>query len=341
MRHRGIMLVAACVLALVVSGCGSTSKPVAIAGTVTPTPTSVPATTLPPAQLGKFITTGRGPVPPAKNAWFGAYADPYNQTAAQKVAALQSFQQVAGRAAVIVHSFHPWGDAIPSEFDYDIVKDHQIDLLSWAGTDTRSIESGVYDAQIRRTAQAIKTMDAPILLRFRWEMDRPNLAASVHSAADYIAAWKRVRSIFTQVGATNAGFVWCPLATGFASGVAQQYYPGDDQVDWICADVYPGPAMPSFANIMAPVMQFASQHHRPVMIGELGVTPTATRGQWFSQVRAVIAAQPQIKAMVYFYSAHRSQPNHNYTFVGDPSDLSAFRALIDSPALSAPPPDSP
>ena len=41
-------------------------------------------------------------------------------------------------------------------------------------------------------------------------------------------------------GATNVGWVWCPLATGFTDGRAQKYYPGDDQVDWLCADVYPG-----------------------------------------------------------------------------------------------------
>jgi len=249
-------------------------------------------------------------------------------------------QQLIGRKPVIVHSFHPWGDEIPDQFDFQVVRDGEVDMLSWAGTDTRSITSGVYDDQIRHVATAIKALGAPVLLRFRWEMDRPNLAAVVHSPADFIAAWKHVRAIFTAVGATNAGFVWCPLSTGFANGTAQRYYPGDDQVDWICTDVYPGRAMTSFATMMAPVMQFARMHDRPVMIGEFGVAQQSgsARAQWFSGMQSVLAAQPQIKAVVYFYSAHRSQPNHDYTLGADPGDLAAFKSLVDGVELSAAPP---
>ena len=340
MRHRGILIIAGCALTLVVSACSATSKPVTIKTSVVSSSTPAVVGSVPPGKSGPYPTTGRGPVPPAKDAWFGALADPYNTTAPQEVLALNNFEQLVGRQVVIAHSFHPWSDTVPSAFDYDIVHNGQIDLLSWAGTDTRSIESGVYDAKIRATAEAIKSMGAPILLRFRWEMDRPNLAAVIHSSADFIGAWKRVRSIFTQVGATNAGFVWCPTQTGFANGSAAQYYPGDDQVDWICADVYPGQSMPSFASMMAPVLQFARQHDRPLMIGEVGVTqqPNDARATWFAQMKTVLAEQPQIKAVVYFYNTHRSLAGHDYTFSSDPADLAAFKALIDSPELSAPPP---
>lgn len=93
-------------------------------------------------------------------------------------------------------------------------------------------------------------------------MDRPNLTQSVHSPEDYVAAWKRIRGIFTEVGATNAGFVWCPHVQGFVDEKrnAAAYYPGDDQVDWLCTDVYPGKEFDGFAEQMDTFMAFAAKH---------------------------------------------------------------------------------
>ncbi|HEY7173378.1 MAG TPA: beta-mannanase, partial [Micromonosporaceae bacterium] len=200
------------------------------------------------------------------------------------------------------------------------------------------LSSGVYDATLKRAADAMRDMGGPILLRFRWEMDRPNLAAVIHSPAAYIAAWKHVRAIFTAAHATNVAFVWCPLATGFATGAAQQYYPGDDQVDWLCADVYPGDAMTSFSQLMAPVMQFAAQHKRPLVIGEFGVEPQPNnaRANWFTAMAADIKQQPQIKAVVYFSANKRSKPFRNYTLGAQPADLAAFKAFANDPYFQSP-----
>jgi hypothetical protein len=302
------------------------------------TPTPVLTDTLTPAPVGAaYVTTGRGPNPPDKGAWLGAYADPYNQSSVEKQKAIDDFETLIGRKLAIVHSFHPWTDDVPSAYDLQIVQNGQLDLLSWAGTDTVSMADGTYDATIIRTADSLRDMHVPILLRFRWEMDRPNLQTVVHSPEAYIAAWKHVRSIFTTAGAKNVGFVWCPLATGFATGNAQQYYPGDDQVDWLCTDVYPTDQMTTFSAMMAPVMQFASQHPRPMIIGEFGVEaqPQDTRAAWFTAMASDIKQQPQIKAVVYFNSNHRSKPIHNYTMKDTPADLSAFKAFANDPYFSA------
>jgi beta-mannanase len=296
-----------------------------------PRPTPTITGSLAPGTTGPFTTTGRGPVPPTSGAWFGVYAAPYNHTAAEKIKALDTFQTVIGRKVAIVHSFHPWSDAVPSDIDSRIIANGQIDLLSWAGTDTLSIASGAYDNLIEHTAVAIKNLGAPILLRFRWEMDRPNLASTVHSPEAYIAAWKHVRAIFTEEGATNAGFVWCPLATGFANGSAQQYYPGDDQVDWICADVYPPTPTTTFASMMAPVMQFAAKHPRPVIVGEFGVDPAPgdEQADWYDGMAQALQTQPQIKAVVYFSSGDLA-----FTANSTSKDFSAFRSLAQSRYLS-------
>ena len=104
-------------------------------------------------------------------------------------------------------------------------------------------------------------------------MDRPNLRAVVGTPAEFIAAWKHVRAIFAQQHVRNVAWVWCPTAKGFVpGGNAAAYYPGNDEVDWVCADAYPGfGPYRSFADTVQPFLSWASHHPKPVMIGEYGV----------------------------------------------------------------------
>src|SRR4029450_4449018 len=79
-------------------------------------------------------------------------------------------------------------------------------------------------------ARRIRALRRPILLRFRWEMDRPNLRATMWSAEDFVAAWRHVRRIFAQERVRNVSWVWCPTAEGFERGEAPDFYPGDADV---------------------------------------------------------------------------------------------------------------
>jgi hypothetical protein len=333
---------AASLLALVVIGSAAACSSPA------PLPLSLPSVSQPPASIdpspnlaagvaGPFKTTGRGPAVPKTDAWLGAFVGSTDQTATGKTAAVTGFQDLIGRQLAVVHSFHPWGSTFPSPFDRQIVSNGQIDLVSWAGTNTRSIAQGVYDGQLKSFAQSVRNFGTPILLRFRWEMDRPNLAETVGSGADYVAAWKHVRQIFTDAGATNAGWVWCPTSDAFANGTADSYYPGDDQVDWLCTDVYPNNTDLSFAAIMAPVLQFAAKHPQPLLIGEMGVETTAPDGAaWLAKVAPVLASQPQVKAVIYFSNATTTKPIYDTTVGESPQTLAAFQAMAAAKALSAP-----
>jgi hypothetical protein len=336
--RRAAVALLALALAAGVAACDSSAPPpLAIPSTSPPPAVIDPSPNLPPGQPGPFKTTGRGPSVPKSGAWFGAFAGSTDQTVNGKVAAIDQFQSAIGRQLAIVHSFHPWGSDFPSEFDKAIAANGQLDLVSWSGTNAKSIMTGAYDSQIRSFAEAVRAFDRPILLRFRWEMDRPNLALTVGSPADYIAAWKHVRQIFTDVGATNAGWVWCPTSNAFANGTADSYYPGDDQVDWICTDVYPNDSTLSFAAIMAPVLKFASAHPRPLIIGELGVeTDTPSDSTWLANVAPVLATQPQIKAVVYFSNATTTKPFYDTTIGSSQARLAAFQAMASNSVLEAP-----
>jgi hypothetical protein len=291
------------------------------------------------------VDTVRGPTPPAQGVWLGAWVKPDWSTPEGRAAAFAGFEDQLGAQLPIAHNFQDWSDEFPGAQEKALLAKSDVLMISWSGTDTRSIVQGSYDANIRHRAQAIKDSGLQVLLRFRWEMDRPNLAASVHSPEDYVAAWKHVRRIFSEVGATNAGWVWCPHVTGFVESErnAAAYYPGDDQVEWMCADVYAGKDFLSFGGQMDSFLAFAQSHDKPIIVGEYGVTEPGTPGQraaWMREVRTYVKAHPQVKALVYFAAKQDRKPVYDSTFTNDPDGLAAFREMASDPYFQAPPPET-
>jgi len=324
-----VLLMAACTVP------GASGRPTA----------SRPPTTLPPVSPGHSpdVTTTRGPQPPESGAWLGAWVRPQRATPAGRAEAFSAFEQRIGNQLRIAHMYHDWDNEVLGPADHALADQADLLLLSWAGTDTRSMALGTYDPLIRQTAERIKEYGRPVLLRFRWEMDRPNLAASVHSPADYIAAWRHTRGIFTEVGAMNAGWVWCPHVLGFneAERNAVAYYPGDDEVDWLCTDVYPGPDFASYSGLMNAFMAFASKHPRPIIIGEFAVQSTvepAQRAAWLREVRTHTLNHPQVRALVYFAVKQDKGPLFDTTFADDPAGLAAFQELAADSYFNSPPP---
>jgi hypothetical protein len=289
------------------------------------------------------VATQRGPKPPETGAWLGAWVRPAWSTPDGRAGAFTDFERAVGAQLPIVHMFRDGADEFPAAPETALLREADMLLLSWAGTDTRSIAQGTYDAEIRRRAEGIKALRVPLFLRFRWEMDRPNLAATVHSPEDYIAAWKRTRQIFTEVGATNAAFVWCPHVEGFVESArrAADYYPGDDQVEWLCVDVYSAPDNMAFGAQMDTFRPFAEQHAKPIMVAEFGAVTGNGSGQrnaWVREARTYTKAHPQIKALVWFNAKMDRKPFFDTGFTVDTDGLDGLRELAADPYFQAPPP---
>jgi hypothetical protein len=210
-------------------------------------------------------------------------------------------------------------------------------MLSWAGGDTRSITLGRHDGLIRQRARDVRAFGKPVLLRFRWEMDRPGLRASMWTPEDYVAAWKHVRDLFAAEGATNASWVWCPTVEGFAGGYAQAFYPGDELVDWVCADVYAGTKFVGMGELIDPFLRWSAGHPaKPVMIGEFGIARVwgaEQRASWLRDAAAVFKANPQIRAVMYFESdpTDNKGANQQFQLSDDPTALAAFQELAREP----------
>jgi hypothetical protein len=329
-RLRGTWLAAAAAVLIAVV----TVLVVLLPGTSGHHPAPRPAGTVsPPPSAGP---PSAGPATPAQGVYFGAWVSPtvyaptvYTQRA--RILAVDALQRQIGRRLDIVHIYLTQNAQFPTSSDLAFVNQGSTLLVSWALNDSRAIAAGQYDGLIKQRAQEIKEIGKPVFLEWRWEMNRPNLQAEVGSPADYIAAWKHIRDVFAGQHVTNVAWVWCPTAKGFTDGTAGAYYPGDSEVDWICADVYP-PAGPlnSFSDLARPFLNWAAQHAKPVMIGEYGVWldySPQERAQWLRDAARTVAADRQIKALVYF-DGPGQEPQSSTVLSG--VALQAFRGIADA-----------
>jgi hypothetical protein len=280
------------------------------------------------------------PKVPKQGAYIGAWVQPTPYSQPGRVTAVRAFETSIGRPLDIVGLYRKVNDPFPTQSD-KILAEQAILQLSWASPDILEVVDGKHDDLIRAKAVAVRNFGKPVLLRWRWEMDRPNLESVVHEPADFIRAWQRVHRIFDQAGATNVGWIWCPTAQGFSTGRAQQYYPGDNQVDWVCADVYPEKAWVKggyepFEALADPFVSWAAKHGKPVIIGEYGVAESygPRRADWLKAMTEYVRSHPQIKALVYYAESRPESPAYyRFHLKGDPAALAALSATAADPGF--------
>jgi len=229
---------------------------------------------------------------------------------AERAPRFEQLEADAGRQLDIGHVFHSWDTAIPTVDDLFHLEAGRILMISWNGTDTIEIQNGQHDEWITQQATAVRDLGEPVMMRWLWEMDGRRRVEWVHSAEEFVGAWLHVRSIFDEVGATNAEFVWCPNEFLFwEGGDPDPWYPGDDHVDWICADGYnwadsvDSPEWVDFNDIFGDFIEWAEPRNKPIVIGETGSNEgeAGAKADWFRNLPSILENDlPQIDAVVYF-----------------------------------------
>ncbi len=286
-------------------------------------------------------TASDKPAVPATGSYFGMWINPVgDQTKAAVQAKWAEREAAMGRTADIAHSFYPFSTSFPSWRETWHLQHGRTPMISWNGTYSSDVNRGDHDDLIRTRAQGVKALGAPVFLRYFWEPEGSKKVAMAESPAAYIEQFRRVHRIFAQEGVTNAAWVWCPTSWGFKAGTAQPYYPGDDVVDWICADGYNfGPTKPSntwseWTTIYDAFYAFGQAHGKPLMAGEYGSVERypGEKAAWFRSARNQIKAMPGIKAVVYFDCLrYEDSVWHDWRPDTSPDSWTAFTELAQDP----------
>ena len=288
-------------------------------------PSTTTTTTAPPRQ----VVTG---------VLLGASTSPEVRGLANEKLAVEGLEARLGRTLDIDHNFYTWDEPFPGEIERWDLEGGRVPMISWngRGVTTSAIAAGRYDGLIRQRARDTKALREPVLIRWFWEMDGNKKADFAGTPEEYVAAWQRIVTTFRNEGADNVRWVWCPNASAFNDGKAQQFYPGEDFVDWTCADGYnwaPGRAgdgWESFEDIFGGFYAWASLHDKPIMVGEFGVQERnpGDKAKWINDTRQTIKKDfPLIRAIVYFHA----NKDYDWRLTTSDSAVNAFRQLAHDP----------
>ena len=290
-----------------------------------------------PTPASRSVTVDPPPPPsirdallaPLSGAWFGVHAQAADFSQAGNQAAVGEIEAALGRKVAIDHYYEPWPNVFPGwreQWDFD---NGRIPMISWGKYYADQIAAGTQDAYIAARADGIKALGRPVFIRWFWEMDGTRNAAYAQSPANFIAAWQHIHDLFVARGATNVAWVWCPNASAFKTGNAQTYYPGDNYVDWICADgynFYPDSAYRYVDEIYKSFYAWGAQRPKPLMMGEWGAQPTlpGERAGWLDRARRTLENDyPRILAEVYFHS----YKVHDWRILPEADTLDVWRQM--------------
>ncbi len=303
-------------------------------------------------QKGKVAssqTTGR-------KIYFGFAFETRSQTRVKEV------EGQIGRKFDLLMTYVQWGNPQNSKIDTNFfsvfTSENKVPIITWepwnpaAGVNQSNyklsnITSGNFDPYIRSSAQAIKTYNKPIFVRFAHEMNGNwypwGGTVNGNKPQDYVVAYQHIYNIFSQELVSNVTWVWCPVTWSVPNLNGNElldYYPGTGFVDWVGLDGYnfgtsmPGQKWQSFTSLFSSGYQKVLSLNKPIMIAETASSESGgDKGAWIASTLATELPQnfPAIKALIWFDINKETSWDIN----SSPNSISHFKSQINSEAYKA------
>jgi hypothetical protein len=283
-------------------------------------------------------------------------------TKAPRDQANKDWERLSGRTATIFHTYHKGDEVFPTKAEIAMTNDPanpRVLLLNWKvayGSNWARVAAGQQDKRIDTFATRAKAYGKKffLVLNHEPENDVVARAGSGMQARDFAAMYRYTILRLRAEGVANminvVGYM------GNEKWMAQSWwndlYPGDDVVDWMGLDSYVSAVKNSyhygtFADLLdrkAPngpaFYDWAVADHgsKPLMIAEWGaynrVGHPADKSDQFNSVLPELAGRPQIKAIVYFDTAHDNSGDRDISINNTPGNLAAFQRLAASPLFN-------
>lgn len=247
---------------------------------VPPTPAPVPTPT---------------PVPSPSAQVYGVATEQFSEVTA--------FNAQAGKKVntfSIYQSFY-WDKAFPTDLVKKINAGGYTPMITWEPWEPNGqsiqpkyslarINAGDFDSIIKGWATSIKTLGFPILLRFAHEMNGdwyPWGTTNGNNSAQYIAAYKRVYTLFAAAGVANVHWVWSPNV----DFPITPFYPGDTYVDYVAVDGYNWDTSSPEQVFGSTIDSIKALTSRPLFIGETGCPEYSGKPKWISDFFVMLKAR--------------------------------------------------
>jgi hypothetical protein len=243
--------------------------------------------------------------------------------------ALRAFEQLVGRRFSTSHHRIPWTTSAVNNYSRWAVEGGRTPIISWFARQPsgglvswRAIADGGYDAWITEQARSLRAAGWSGFFCFHKEPEDEG------NAADWKAAYARVRNIFANVGVTNFKWVVCLIAGTYAKDPA--IWMPSAPWDLLGADACnryrcTGRPWKSFAELFGPARTFARSRGKNLYIVEYGSVEgeAGRKAEWFDAARATMKSWPEIVGASYIHE----NTDCNFLVNTSSSSLSRFRAM--------------
>ncbi len=173
----------------------------------------------------------------------------------------------------------------------------------------KDIASGDYDFYLEKWTRDMKEVSEPLFIRFGHEMNDPYRyvwGPQNNSPEEFVNAWKYIHNYFERAGITNIIWVWSPH---IAYGLFEEYYPGDEFVDWIgvgtlnYGTVAPWSEWWSFDEIFGNYYPLLEKFDKPIVATEFGsLAVGGDRVEWYNDALCAMPEKyPALKSVLFFH----------------------------------------
>jgi len=155
-----------------------------------------------------------------------------------------------GPSNMLLQLNDPDFDGMALAIGLDMKDDHEDDVAR-----------GDHDDLIERLGNFIKKLgDRPVFLRIGYEFD--GHAWNSYQHEDYVTAYRRIKDTYDAMGIENIAYVWQSKGRGVTLEDLNNYYPGNEYVDWCSFSFF------ATDNEHHPMLDYARKKNKPVFIGE-------------------------------------------------------------------------
>ena len=260
----------------------------------------------------------------------GAY-DNHNKETFQPVIHLEN---ALNTEFPIVHIYSAWGDKPEQRFPLtEVMAIHElgsVPMVTWEPwlidfdknehphikekeerdkNGLADIAKGVYDFYLEKWVADYKLFDQVLFLRLGHEMNDPyryTWGPQNNKPEDFIAAWQYVVDYFKMAGVDKIIWVWSPH---IAYGLYEEYYPGDEYVDWVgvgtlnYGTVASWSQWWSFNDIFGNYYDELNSFGKPIMATEFGsLAVGGDRVEWYKKAFCEMPEKyPNLKSVVFFH----------------------------------------
>jgi hypothetical protein len=232
------------------------------------------------ASPGWVVGRGAWAETRSKGCLWGAFVRPRGEETPQS--AIATLEARIGRRLGVTRHYLNWQDDLPGTYAEWSTSQGYRQYLSWhalgregGGIPWKSIADGRYDGYIREQARRMKEWGRRTYFAFHHEPENDPSG----TAAEFRAAWNRVRHIFANVGTRNLKWVVTLTASTFDGGHGgpKAWLPKhfdmigvDGYNRYPCLDNRPVHPWRSFWGIFKSAHAFSLKIGKPMVVGEYG-----------------------------------------------------------------------